>query len=199
MYKINKFEAELEYPVQSTHKPQEETQVLMWRRYPWLPGDRGHIVVPHIQNLTGIYYGSSGCYYKKVWSRFRVGLPTSTIPLIKSPSQMCPAVCALFNSRCSWGDQLRAASTKVQGGVCPSGLMKNLLTQRPFTGWSLTFSQYQPRLTPMLPCPMETRLRGLRRTARSMWKISVRPLSNTPPSRKIFPLFLFPLAPYMTK
>ena len=77
MYKINKFEAELEYPVQSTHKPQEETQVLMWRRYPWLPGDRGHIVVPHIQNLTGIYYGSSGCYYKKVWSRFRVGLLTS--------------------------------------------------------------------------------------------------------------------------
>lgn len=71
--------------------------------------------------------------------------------------------------------------------------------ERVFPGASLTFSQYQPLLTPTLPCPMETRLRGLRRTASSMWKMSVRARSNTPPPRKIFPLFLLPLAPYMTR
>lgn len=61
---------------------------------------------------------------------------------------------------------------------------------------SLTFSQYQPELTPQLSCPMVTLLRGLRRAAISTLKRSVLARSNSPPSKKIFPLFFKPLEPW---
>lgn len=61
---------------------------------------------------------------------------------------------------------------------------------------SLTFSQNQPELTPQLSCPMVTLLRGLRRAAISTLKRSVLARSNSPPSRKIFPLFFKPLEPW---
>lgn len=47
----------------------------------------------------------------------------------------------------------------------------------------LTFSQYQPALTPLLLWPMVTLLRGLRSAAISMLKMSVRPRSNFPPAK----------------
>lgn len=61
---------------------------------------------------------------------------------------------------------------------------------------SLTFSQNQPELTPQLSCPMVTLLRGLRRAAISTLKRSVLARSNSPPSKKIFPLFFKPLEPW---
>lgn len=60
----------------------------------------------------------------------------------------------------------------------------------------LTFSQNQPELTPQLSCPMVTLLRGLRRAAISTLKRSVLARSNSPPSKKIFPLFFKPLEPW---
>lgn len=60
----------------------------------------------------------------------------------------------------------------------------------------LTFSQNQPELTPQLSCPMVTLLRGLSRAAISTLKRSVLARSNSPPSKKIFPLFFKPLEPW---
>jgi hypothetical protein len=41
-----------------------------------------------------------GCH-RKAWPRYRVGLPNSNDLIKKCPSQLCPAVWVLVNSRCS--------------------------------------------------------------------------------------------------
>ena len=56
-----------------------------------------------------------------------------------------------------------------------------------------TFSQYQPAPTAPLSWPMVILLRGLIRSQISTLKMSMRPRSKAPPSRKTLPLFFKPL------
>ncbi len=61
-----------------------------------------------------------------------------------------------------------------------------------------TFSQYHPAPTAPLSCPMVTLLSGLISSQISTLKMSMRPRSKAPPSRKTLPLFFKPLEPCMT-